>query len=416
MTVAALLTGKTRAAVAVIAISGPDADAIVSAGFQPASSRRIVVGEIRYGTWQTAFAAEAPSNDASLVPPGESVVVVCCSDQNWELHCHGGAAAVQRILDDLAILGATIVSAEQAWQRCQTMPSPSGLACEIVVALSQAPSQRTAAYLLNQLTAGLAAWGDTAWGDSGPSLTRRVGMGESRPTTDASGSVITDARLELLRQDAARALDNAAFGLHLTQPWRVVIAGPPNVGKSSLINALVGFDRSIAFDQPGTTRDVLEVQTVIDGWPIRLSDTAGLRHDTDSPIESAGIALAAAEIAAADLILWVHDASQPGAVAIPEVVTQSPLLVVLNKIDRCQGGHATPVNTDRQYQTLETSAVSLIGIDALRQAMVDRLIGQPPPLDALVPVTQRQVDWLQRIAAAESISQARDALTGLAAG
>ena len=68
------------------------------------------------------------------------------------------------------------------------------------------------------------------------------------------------------------------FGLHLTRPWNVVLAGRPNVGKSSLINALLGYTRSIVFDQPGTTRDVVTAATAIDGWPIELSDTAGLRE------------------------------------------------------------------------------------------------------------------------------------------
>ncbi len=80
------------------------------------------------------------------------------------------------------------------------------------------------------------------------------------------------------------------LGTHLATPWRVVLAGAPNVGKSSLINALLGYGRAIVFDQPGTTRDVVTADAAIEGWPITLADTAGL-HDASDATESAGIAL-----------------------------------------------------------------------------------------------------------------------------
>ena len=79
----------------------------------------------------------------------------------------------------------------------------------------------------------------------------------------------------------AACCNRADLGLHLTSPWRVVVAGPPNVGKSSLINALVGYHRAVVFDTPGTTRDVVTVGTAIDGWPVELSDTAGIRPSDD---------------------------------------------------------------------------------------------------------------------------------------
>ena len=90
----------------------------------------------------------------------------------------------------------------------------------------------------------------------------------------------------------------------------MVIAGPPNVGKSSLINALLGFQRAIVFDLPGTTRDVVTAVTALDGWPVELSDTAGLRS-SDDPLELAGIEQAHRQAAAADCLLLVFDASQP---------------------------------------------------------------------------------------------------------
>src|SRR5262249_36933342 len=126
---------------------------------------------------------------------------------------------------------------------------------------------------------------------------------------------------------------------------QVVIAGRPNVGKSSLINALVGYQRAIVFDQPGTTRDVVTASTVIDGWPISLSDTAGL-HGTNDQLEAAGIELARARLAQADLVIWVLDATAASGELLEELQRQinelglrlpNKRLVVLNKIDRAPG-------------------------------------------------------------------------------
>src|SRR5690606_38488713 len=142
-----------------------------------------------------------------------------------------------------------------------------------------------------------------------------------------------------LAQVAAEAADCLRFksvGLHLDRPWRVVLAGPPNVGKSSLINAILGYRRSITLDQPGTTRDVLEAQTVIDGWPVRLSDTAGIRDAVECEIESAGIELAHGELQTADLVLWIRDAARfadADALPPPEGTVGRQVLEVVNKID-----------------------------------------------------------------------------------
>ena len=103
-------------------------------------------------------------------------------------------------------------------------------------------------------------------------------------------------------------LEYRDVGLHLTMPWRVVIAGPPNVGKSSLMNAIAGYQRAIVSPLPGTTRDVVTITTAINGWPVQIADTAGLR-DTVDELESAGIALAGAVVEQADLVIVVSDAS-----------------------------------------------------------------------------------------------------------
>jgi tRNA modification GTPase len=199
-----------------------------------------------------------------------------------------------------------------------------------------------------------------------------------------SGSDVAQPRLEAL-------LATAELGLRLTRPWQVVIAGRPNVGKSSLINALVGYQRAIVFDQPGTTRDVVTASTVIDGWPVALSDTAGL-HAADDRLEAAGIELAKERLAHADLVIWVLDATAIAddlSAMVGEQVIELGLvvpakrLVVLNKIDRAPG-IAIPKGA------IATSAMAGTGIEQLLAVISSTLVPQVPESGAAVVFTERQ--------------------------
>ena len=135
------------------------------------------------------------------------------------------------------------------------------------------------------------------------------------------------------REQTEALLAHAATGLHLTRPWQVVVAGRPNVGKSSLINAIAGYHRAIVHSTPGTTRDVVGLQTAMEGWPVEISDTAGLR-ETGEEIERAGIDLAQQKIVAADLVVLVFDNSLPWSEQDQALVESHPAALLLyNKSD-----------------------------------------------------------------------------------
>jgi tRNA modification GTPase len=182
------------------------------------------------------------------------------------------------------------------------------------------------------------------------------------------------------------------LGRHLVKPWQVVLAGRVNVGKSSLINALAGYDRSIVHPTPGTTRDAVTLATAIDGWPVELCDTAGLRAGGDA-IERAGMERARERLAQADLVILVGDCSERWSREDQTLVDQWPAaLRVHNKCD-------LPPAADDRPPGLSISAMRGDGVENLLATVARRLAPQPPPAGAAVPFTAAQIEMVRRLAA-----------------
>ncbi len=188
-------------------------------------------------------------------------------------------------------------------------------------------------------------------------------------------------------------LIRASVGLRLTEPYRVVLSGPPNVGKSSLLNAMVGHDRALVFDRPGTTRDVITTHAVFDGVAVELSDTAGVRASKDA-LEASGIEAAAVRKRAADLIVLVFDQSSPWTMTEAALHHCHPeAIVVFNKSD-CPPCEEREALTTLRPDGLPVSALQRTGLEQLMQAVVRRLVPNSTPAGAAVPFTMRQVELL----------------------
>jgi tRNA modification GTPase len=170
-----------------------------------------------------------------------------------------------------------------------------------------------------------------------------------------------------------------------------VIAGPPNVGKSSLVNALAGYQRAVVSETAGTTRDVVTVPVAFDGWPVELADTAGLRRAAG--LEAAGIERAERWIREADLVVWVLDGTAP---AVPVPDCHSGLLVV-NKCDRPVTWALSSVPS-----ALRLSAATGEGVPGLAAAIARTLVPDPPPPGAAVPYSPEVADRVEAAQAFES--------------
>ena len=221
--------------------------------------------------------------------------------------------------------------------------------------------------------------------------------------------------------DALAALEGllatAQQGIIYRQGARIALVGLPNVGKSSLLNALLRVDRAIVTPIPGTTRDTLEETANICGIPVVLVDTAGITETSDL-VERIGVARSRSALAAADLALLLLDGTQPfdaEARAIAALAADRPRMVVLNKCDLL-GDEVANARADEIRAAIGTPAVTQIsatsgaGLDDLRQAIAQRLLGDVHPGDRML-TNPRHRDALERAA-----NHLHDALGGQAAG
>ncbi|WP_457107828.1 tRNA uridine-5-carboxymethylaminomethyl(34) synthesis GTPase MnmE [Methylobacterium sp. P5_C11] len=353
-------SGFGRAAVAVIRISGPAArDVLVTLGGRLPAPRRLSLRTLKDPTDGTEL-------DRALVAwfPGPDTY---SGEDMGELHLHGGTAVRMGVLAALGQIPGCRAAEPGAFTRRAVLNGRMDLAeAEAVADLIDAETEGQRRQALRQLDGALsrqvAAWRAEAI-DCLAAAEAALDFSDEGDVDDAGLDAAMFERAEILRNAIAAALRDGHRGERLREGFTVVLAGAPNAGKSTLLNALSRRDVALVSDTPGTTRDAIEVRLDLGGLPVLLVDTAGLR-DTLEPIEAAGIARTRARIDGADLVLALVP---PGAPA-PDLGSVSiPVLTVHTKADLFAGS-SLPLSDAAIAVSARTGAGLSTLLDAVQAA------------------------------------------------
>ena len=297
-TIVALSSGRPPAAVAIVRTSGPLAHIV---GERMAGS----LPEARHAALRTLHdPRNGQSIDSALVlrfdaphsSTGEDII---------EYQCHGGRAVVAALIDALTSCGLRSAEPGEFTRRSLgngriDLTEAEGLA-DLLEAETETQRRAALALASGGLSRVIEQWQGRVLALSAQAEAAIDYVGDEDETATDTARLIAQAHLLADELDAWLARPRAE---PLKQGIRVVIAGPPNAGKSSLINSLAGSDRAIVTDIAGTTRDTIEVPLAINGMPFTLVDTAGLR-DSDDLVERLGVERAQGEVALADILLWL---------------------------------------------------------------------------------------------------------------
>jgi tRNA modification GTPase len=393
-TIAAVATAIApgQGSVAIVRISGPEAEAIGARlfrapGQQVWESHRVLYGHV--------------VDPATGEPVDEALLLLMRGPRSFtretvvELQGHGGLVAVQRVLELVLAQGARRALPGEFSQRAFLNGRLDLTRAEAIGELVTARSRRAAQLAMAGLDGGLQRRIGALRSqllDQLAELEARVDFEEDLPPLDGEAVV---AALTAVRRDLEQLVAEARQGALLREGLRVAIVGRPNVGKSSLLNRLSRRERAIVTDLPGTTRDLLESELVLDGVPLTLLDTAGIRP-TDDAVEQLGIARSREALAAADAVVLVFDLAAgwtPADAELRALVPEGvPLLLVGNKADLVAAPAAGLAD-------VAISALTGAGGDALVQALLQRC-GAADVQGVQVALNARQRDLAARAAAA----------------
>lgn len=367
-TIAAISTAPGEGGIAIVRVSGPQAGEILAAAFRPArEGAKMRSHMLRYGL-------AVDGNGAAI----DEVMAVFMQAPNTytredvaEIHCHGGGVCAAAVLRRALELGARSAEPGEFTRRAYESGRIDLSGAEAVMQLVGAQGEAARRAALRQMRGGVSAFVGDAIAQLTDILSRiQAAVDFPEEVDEEAVSVEIRGEIDEIAARIERRIDPRRARI-LREGASVVLAGRPNVGKSSLMNALLNCERAIVTDIPGTTRDVLSERFELDGRVVRLSDTAGIRESEDS-IERIGVQRAQSEVEGADVVLLVLDRSQPLTEADKELLSLADerYILCLNKADlpcRLEAGLPSAL------PAFSLSARTGAGMEALTASLQERL-------------------------------------------
>jgi len=391
-TIAAIATAAGRGGIGIVRVSGPACREIAGS----------LLGEVP----PARVATLRPFADAAGEPIDEGLALYfpaphsLTGEDVLELHGHGGAVVLDVLLRRVLELGARQAGPGEFTQRAFLNDKIDLAQAEAVADLIDSGSAQAARAALRSLRGEFSAQ-IHALAEAILELRMWVEAAIDFPEeeVDFLADRALGERMDGIRARFAELSESARQGALLRDGLTLVIAGRPNAGKSSLLNRLAGYEAAIVTSTPGTTRDVLRERIEIDGLPLHILDTAGLRESPDE-IEAEGIRRAHREIARADRVLYVVDASDPQALAsidsdLAALPAQAGRTVVLNKIDRTGAAPSAVAGGTGAPARIAVSVATGAGLGLLREHLKD-CVGFQPAADGALSARARHLDALRR--------------------
>ncbi len=388
-TIAAIATPSGNGGVGIIRISGADCRVVADKVFRAANNNfsDFIPYRLHYGHILDAKGRELDDVLAAFMPgpnsyTGEDVV---------EINCHGGRAVLTAVLEEILEHGVRLAERGEFTYRAFMHGRMDLSQAEAVAEMIHAPTRAAMQWAQVKLS-GLLGKKIMELRARLEHLRAQLVVAVDFPEEEIeclSPDELISASLAVRSEIAA-----LLAGVERTRAWRegalVVLAGRVNAGKSSLMNVLLGRNRAIVTEHPGTTRDYLEESVLLDGLNIRLADTAGIRK-TEDAIEAAGLKIGQELMEQADLVLFLADATEPlseDALERAGSLDPAKTLAVLNKSDlpEFNAAHGAPLR-GLGLETVSVSAKIGTDIDLLCERIRDRVLqgtGQPDP-DELAP-------------------------------
>ncbi len=362
-TICALASALGQGGIGVVRVSGPASIEIAQKMLGHIPKPRYA----HYGSFFNHKGVEIDKGVALFFPGPHSFT----GEDVLELQGHGGILVMRSLLESAMALGAIAAEPGEFSKRAFLNGKMDLVQAEAVADIIDASSEQSARSALRSLSG---EFSDQVNALTTALIELRVFVEATIDFSDeeidflASGEV--ELKVEQIEKDIQSILSSAEQGAILREGLTIAIAGKPNAGKSSLLNALTQVSSAIVTDIAGTTRDVLKETIHINGMPLNIIDTAGL-HISKDKVEQEGIKRAHLEIERADVVLMVFDAQDkaPDLSILPSGIEGKPIILIKNKVDLT--GESTGITHQNDQVQLSLSAKQSQGLDLLRQELSD---------------------------------------------